>query len=88
MQSNKLTQSEVEEMMKERRDSDYRPLSEKEILMMISEDLHTIIDILREEEKNTHAIVNQLMPFFDQIVRIHVDTDSIKRQMTKEPVRL
>ena len=82
------TQLEIEMEMKRRRDSDYRPLSEKEILMMISEDLHTIIDILREEEKNTHAIVNQLMPFFDQIVRIHVDTDSIKRQMMKEPVRL
>lgn len=83
-----MSELEIEAEMKRRRDSDYRPLSEKEILMKISEDLHTIIDILREEEKNTHAIVNQLMPFFDQIVRINLNTDGIKREMTREPVRL
>ena len=60
MQSNKLTQAEVEEMMKERRDSDYRPLSDSQKINILHEviiKLDEKVDCMKAEIETMHQII-------------------------------
>ena len=43
---------DVEAEMKRRRDSDYRPLSEKDVLMMIDEHIRMLIDRVSSIERH------------------------------------
>ena len=47
-----MTKTSIEAEMQRRRDSDYRPLSEKDVLMMIDEHIRMLIDRVSSIERH------------------------------------
>ena len=47
-----MTETSIEAEMQRRRDSDYRPLSEKDVLMMIDEHIRMLIDRVSSIERH------------------------------------